>query len=370
MLTTDLLERQFGLEAEAVELGAERYRKERPMPWRNDTDKAAEQEEVALPPGRQLLKQIIVPVARHIEEAKESASAGRAGRSGKAMPMLNLMEAEAIAYITARAAINGATKRLSLARLATDVAEGLRDHLNYDSIKRNEPAFFRSLMKANQKAGNYGKTWRTKIRRAMKSVEELLVTWSIADRIQIGTKCLELLVGAVPDLFEIVREPNPKTGRQELVLRPTAKLTDWFERMHGRCELLNPIHLPMVVPPKPWTTPFSGGYLGGRAWLVKGASRPFLEDLAAVDMPLVYKALNDVQSTAWRINRPLLEVMRQVWQAGSELGKLPRREPGCPICLMSLPSRWWARRTCARPSCPRRMSAGSMSSAISSGRPR
>lgn len=322
----DLIERQQKLEAEAIELGAERYRKERPMPWRTDAAAAAEQEEAALPPGRQLLKQIVVPTARHIEEVMEAASQGQAGRGTKAMPFLNLMDHEAVAYITARAAINGAAKRLSMQNLASGVAEMLRDHLNYDSIKKNEPAFFRSLMKANKKSGNYGKTWRTKIRRAMKSVEHLLVTWTVADKVQIGTKCLEMLAGAVPDLFEIVREPNPKTGRQELIIRPTEKLADWFERMHARCELLNPIHLPMIVEPRPWTSPFSGGYTGGRVPLVKAASREFLDDLAAVDMPDVFDALNTIQSVRWAINADVFNVMRQVWEAGSSIGGLPRRE--------------------------------------------
>lgn len=326
MQNTDLIERQRALESESVALGAERYRKERPMPWRNESSTAAEREEANLPPGRQLLQRIVGPVAERIEAAKEAASQGAAGRGGKAMPMLNLLDAEAVAYITARCTINAATRRMSLAVLAGAVAEMLRDHLNYDSIKKDEPAFFRSLMKANKKAGNYGKTWRTKIRRAMKSVEALLVTWSVSDKLQIGTKCLELLVDAVPDLFEIVREPNPKTGRLELVMRPTEKLATWLERMHGQCELLNPIHLPMVVPPKPWTSPFSGGYTGSRVPLVKAASRPFLEDLAAVQMPQVYAALNAIQSVPWRINTAVAEVMGQVWQAGSCIGGLPSRD--------------------------------------------
>lgn len=325
MIETDLTERQRALEVESVTLGSERYRKARPMPWRGD-DQAAAEEEANLPPGRQLLKTIVGRLTDHIEDVMAANREGTAGRGSKAMPLLRLMQPEQVAYITARFAVNSCTRHVSMANLSRQVAEALRDHLNYASIKKDEPAFFKSLMKANRKAGNYGSAWRTKIRRAMKTVEHLLVSWSVNDAIQIGTKCLEMLADGVPDLFAIEREPNPKTGRQELVLRPTEKLVDWLEKQHARCELLNPIHMPMVCEPQPWTSPFSGGYLVNKAWMVKGVTKEYMEDLATKPMPGVYDSLNAIQATRWQINRAVLETARQVWEAGSSLGDLPRRD--------------------------------------------
>lgn len=325
MTEQTLIERQMQLESEAVALGAERYRKARPLPWRG-ADQPSAEEEANLPPGRQLLKLIVSKLASHIGDVMAASAAGSAGRGSKALPMLNLMQPDQVAYIVARYGVNSCTRHVSLANLSRQVAEALRDHLNYDNIKRNEPAFFKALMKANKKAGNYSSTWRTKVRRAMKSVERLLVSWSVNDAIQIGTKCIEMLADAVPDLFTIEREPNPKTGRQELVLRATPKLTEWLEKQHARCELLNPIHMPMVSEPRPWTTPFSGGYLTNRCWLVKGVSKEFMDDLAVKPMPDVYDSLNAIQATRWKINTEVLAVAKSVWEAGSSLGDLPRRD--------------------------------------------
>ena len=325
MLAEELIERQRALETESVALGAERYRKARPLPWRGDDQPSAE-EEANLPPGRQLLKLVVGRLADHIGNVMEAASQGQAGGRMKALPLLNLMQPEQVAYITARYAVNSCTRHVSMANLSRQVAEALRDHLNYDSIKRNEPAFFKSLMQANKKAGNYGSTWRTKIRRSMKTVERLLVNWSVNDAIQIGTKCIEMLADAVPDLFTIEREPNPKTGRLELVLRPTQKLMDWLEGQHARCELLNPIHMPMVCEPRPWTSPFSGGYLVNKVWMVKQVTKDYMEELSTHHMPDVYDSLNAIQSTRWQINTAVLEVARAVWEAGSSLGDLPRRD--------------------------------------------
>lgn len=43
-------------------------------------------------------------------------------------------------------------------------------------------------------------------------------------------------------------------------------------------------------------------------------------------MPKVYRAINAIQSTAWRINRPILDAMRQLWEGSGTLGGLPPRD--------------------------------------------
>ena len=325
MTEQTLIERQIALESQAVDLGAERYRKARPMPWRGEGQPTAE-EEVNLPPGRALLKQLVGNLSSHIENVMEASSKGQAGGRMKAMPMLHLMKPEQVAYLTARGVVNASIRHFSLKNVGREIAETMKDHLNYDAIKRNEPAFFKSLMKANKKAGNYGVTWRRKIRRAMKTVERLLVNWSVNDAVQIGVKCVEMLVESAPDLFTIERLPNVRTGRRELHVCPTPKLVEWLENQHARCELLNPVHMPMIVPPKNWTTPYDGGYLNNRVWMVRGVSKDELARLAETSMPAVYDSLNVIQATRWRINKGVLNVARQVWEAGSSIGGLPLRE--------------------------------------------
>lgn len=323
----DLHKRQLDMEMEGVALGAQRYNKARPMPWRSQEDALAEQDEAELPPGRRLMRQIVGPMVAVIEADIEAASVGRAGRGYKALPLLRVTQPEAVAYLTARSAINGVSRRLSMAQLARIIAEQLKDHIDYAKLREDEPAFFQSLMRANAKAGTYGKTWRGKIRRAMRSADVLLTNWSQADKLNVGTKCIDMLLKACPSLFEITIEHNPVTGRKENVFRPKAVLSTWLEKMHDECALLNPVNMPMMCPPVPWTSPTDGGYLGGNGWLVKGAPKDYMEELADHDMPLLYDALNAIQSVPWRINVRVLDVMRATWSAGTGLGGLPEREP-------------------------------------------
>lgn len=51
-----------------------------------------------------------------------------------------------------------------------------------------------------------------------------------------------------------------------------------------------------------------------------------LRRLRQEDLSQEYACLNTLQRTEWRINKPLLEVMRTIWDNGHEWGKLPAKE--------------------------------------------
>jgi DNA-directed RNA polymerase len=100
---------------------------------------------------------------------------------------------------------------------------------------------------------------------------------------------------------------------------------DWLTKAHDSAALYQPVLMPMVVPPRPWTTPRDGGYLtdiGGRADLVRTRNRAYKRELALVDMPNVYQALNAIQATAWKVNVP---VQRSCASCGTQAAV----SPGC-----------------------------------------
>ena len=48
--------------------------------------------------------------------------------------------------------------------------------------------------------------------------------------------------------------------------------------------------------------------------------------LDKADLQQEFDCLNRLQHTAWRINQPVLDVIRTVWEGGQEWGKLPPRD--------------------------------------------
>lgn len=321
--TTDIREkiaRQLALEDESRQLGAERYRSQRPLPWRADASSASEEAE--LPPGRQLIRQVVPPVAAGVAEFLSRVSSGGAGRRPGAVKILERVEPEVAAYLAARVVVNSAVLGHALQTTAFEVADALVHHIEMRGLKESNKDGYKGLLKAQEKAG-YSSKKRAALKKIMDN-EGVRFTPTQSDRVHAGLKMIELICD-ITGLF--VTEPDP-ANRGMLHIRPTEAARDWFERQHARCEVLEPIHLPMVVRPRRWRTPFWGGYLTKRPGLrlVKQWNGPYHEELRWVDMPEVFEALNNIQNVPWRINRRVLDVMREVWDGGGSLGGLPSRD--------------------------------------------
>ncbi|WP_158285811.1 MULTISPECIES: DNA-directed RNA polymerase [unclassified Caulobacter] len=318
----ELIARQLELENESRALGAARYQSSRPLPWRTETSSVIEEAE--LPPGRQLLKLALEPAAAAITEFLDRVREGGAGRRPKAYRVLCLAGAQEAAYLTGRVVVNAAASRLPVTTTAYAVAASIIEHIEMVQLKAANKAGFKGLVKAQKKGGSSSKK-----RQAIKEImanEGARLEVPQAEQLQIGLKAIELFISS-SDLFVMELGPN-KSGRDTYFLRPTEALAGWLERQHARCELLEPIHLPMVVRPRAWRTPFWGGYLTKRPGLrlVKQWNDKYHTELRNVDMKPVYDAVNAVQNTAWRINETVLSVMREVWDGGGDMGGLPRRD--------------------------------------------
>ena len=96
---------------------------------------------------------------------------------------------------------------------------------------------------------------------------------------------------------------------------------------HRMREHLHPQYLPMVSPPRPWTSPFSGGFLKLRTALMRTkGSRAQVEALRHANLTTMYSSLDALGSTPWRVNKNVFEVAWRLWEAGGGICDLPQRE--------------------------------------------
>ncbi|WP_242076570.1 DNA-directed RNA polymerase [Brevundimonas diminuta] len=315
----DRLQRQIALEQESRALGAERYRSSRPMPWRNDP--SAADEEADLPPGRQLLRLALKPTADAIREFTDRVNHGGGARTPESSHILNELGAEEAAYLIGRVVLSATVEQKKLTATAIAVADALIEHIQMARLTKVNRHAAKGVLR-NQQTG----VRSSKKRRAIQHIFERLGvdrTFPLATRIRTGVKAIELFCDAT-GLFVI-----ESRGLQTKYVRPTEAVHQWLEQQHARCELLEPINLPMIMPPRRWTSPFKGGYVtrtpGTR--LVKQSNAAYHEDLRHQMMNAVYDAVNSIQETAWRINTPILNIIREIWDGGGVLGGLPAREP-------------------------------------------
>lgn len=327
-----LLDIQWQLEEESRALGVSKYRQRR----RPAETKLEEVEEADLPPGRALLKRALVPTAERIRNFLSCTEGGRAGRKTEAARLLRGSEPEPIAYLTLRSGLQSAVLNERLQKAAIRLANTVTAHLEAQAFAAANPVGSKGLLRSLED-GRRVSAKRLEAVRDIYDREGVKLSWAERDKLLVGTKLLELAAEATGyfDLV-LVHHREGKKHRKERQLRLTQPAHEWLEKQHGRCELLEPVPQPMVVEPKPWSDPYDGGYLmpspGNR--LVSTHSPKFIDELAKAEMPLVYRAVNTVQSTAWRINTDVLAVMKEVWNAGGRLAGLPCRDdeplPGKP----------------------------------------
>nr|WP_316628324.1 DNA-directed RNA polymerase [uncultured Brevundimonas sp.] len=278
------------------------------------------EQEGDLPPGRQLVRLAIEPTAEAFADFKDRALNGAAVSVDAADILCSIGDEEAAA-LTARVVMHAAAEGMMLTATALRVADAMIDHIQLLSVRqRSVKALKTHLLKQGRKS-------QTKRRRRnLRGFYERMGadrTFTMKQRLRAGVKAIELFCDAT-GLFVI-----DTTGFGKRRIRPTEAVHKWLEQQHARCELLSPIHLPMIVPPRRWVSPHRGGYItkhpGNR--LVKQADRKYHEQIRDVEMPAVYDAVNAVQSTPWRINTRLYEIVRSIWDGGGLLGGLPERNP-------------------------------------------
>jgi DNA-directed RNA polymerase len=307
----NLYEVQRQLEQEAVELGIKRYRE------------AAADDLSSAQPGIALMRRTIGPVSERVAQFTARVEKGMPAKLASTAYFMAQFEPDVVAYIAVRKIIGGLAKRVPLSRLASSIGMVLEDAVNFRTLQREAPGLYKQLQRRIASRKN-AKVRHLVLRRQAKYAGIKTVEWNQAERLKLGLKLVSFVIAAT-DLIRLVRITVRKNDTPLYVVASPGTMT-WLEQAHNRCELLSPTYLPMVVPPKAWTTPFNGGYLEQRTTLLKSSNTAYLDELRQAEMPAVYSAINALQNTRWRISRGILAALKSVWDSGQSLGGLPSRD--------------------------------------------
>lgn len=286
--------------------------------------------EVGTPYGQRLLSLHTTRLAEAIEEFKTEAE-GKRGRRHGSLEFLNRIDARTCAWITLHTLLNHISRQhLKLTALGATIGRSILVEIEMRSLRKNDKALFTGVLRATErKTQQYRKEVTARFLQTEAGLE--VASASPKDCALLGIKLVELVIEKLGLItFETTTQIRPaRNNIRNHVIRATSELIDWIRRGHEIFSELDPVYGPMVVPPAPWTHPLVGGYLTNDVkplTLVKTRSRKYLERLAKQEMPQVYEAVNRIQETAWRINRPILDVIEQILQTNSELGGMPRAE--------------------------------------------
>lgn len=309
-------ENQINLEANMFDLGKRRFLS------RLEKERQRGQEANAGATGR-ILDLIYPAVTEKLVEWKTEVETKGKGRNPAAYAPLKDIEPELVAYIGLRVVFDlimsrgGCTEHKAALTIGTWVEHECRVRAFAAKNKR----YLDKMLKAARVRSNNADYLRTITVNAMNKKGDNWSPWKHGVLVAIGFVVIECLIecGAF-----IERD----TSMSEVKLYPTELLLTMINQANDTLMETQPIVLPCIEPPLPWSTPYDGGYhtenMREKYPLLTAFHRKDrLKLLEKAHMPSVYRAVNAVQSTGWKVNVPVLKVMQHLWQERLDFGVLP-----------------------------------------------
>lgn len=144
--------------------------------------------------------------------------------------------------------------------------------------------------------------------------------WSLTTKVQVGTRVLRAILNTFGDVVFLHKEF--RYGKYTYILETTASFDEWageFEKERG---LLNPMYLPLKIPPRPWEDNTTGGYYHPnlRLRFIKTKGKEHRKFVEANPPTQHMAAVNKLQRTAWQINDDVLKVQEEIYSKSLGIG--------------------------------------------------
>ena len=284
-----------------------------------------------------LLSETIPAMVKGLDAWFAKVNNGKCGKRHRAASLANTLKSEEIAFIVSKTILSNTMYRIGLTNLSVKIGEAIEDEVRFNTILASmSPKEVQSFKVGMNKRIAFQFKKRYAIQKEKHLADEgrvqLWNKWSPSDKFNVGMKMVELFALST-SLIHIVKVFV--NGNIKYFVELDADVAKYVDYQDNYLADLMMEHRPMVIPPKPWTNPFDGGYyinLKKPLQLVRMSAKDCDALYSDVDMPTVYKAVNAIQDTAWHINNRVLEVANAVcsWEHIPEALEMPTANPAEP----------------------------------------
>ena len=279
------------------------------------------------PPFVYVQKQLLVPLAERVEYFIKSQYKVAGRRHTASEPLRDLDDPKKIALITLKIIIDCIASHKTLAQTALQIGSMIEVELQNQIFKAKEPhlhtVVLRDLLKRTSNVKHRKRVFAHTLNKYKVEVNK----WDIRKQALVGLKLIDLCIKST-GLCQLkpVRERKDKTVNY-LVLKP--EVEQKIKDNSFQCSVLTPYYKAMIVPPKPYTTPFNGGFHNeylAKQPLIKTHDYTYLHTLDNDKLKDFYDAVNHLQSVPFKIDKDMFDVFKTIWDNNLRLGKFPDRE--------------------------------------------
>ena len=313
-----MLQRQKDLEKEMVDLGVVRYRRE-------NQEARKGQHESTTPAGIQFIRKGIARIAKEIDVIKSDYMQGVVNKHRHhTVEKLFILPSDVIAFLALKACVNHLSTPVKLVRVSQEVGAFIEDEARFRDFKDSNPALFGVVSRdLSKRTTNYRRQKRVLVHSGNKAQVEWK-TWHNSQRIQLGQLLCELICEHTK-LFEIRRHTaQTQSVKTVFWFEATEASLEWIDKKNSICELLSPVKLPCIIPPRKWSSQYVGGYYTYNGMqLIKTNDMAYMKELENRDLSEVYHAVNVVQETGWRVNKTVFKVMDALFTSQANVSVIP-----------------------------------------------
>lgn len=279
------------------------------------------------PAGIAMLRNSLTEVGAAIREWLADIEAGKAGKYHGEGSVLLGADPDVIAFIVIKTVLGVAHKPgLSMTKIANKVAMNVQRELWLEGFRVHNRKLYGELMRDmarrdNRKDIKQGLiTWA-----ATKDGFEPMQPWVVATRTRVGLRLIEILAN-VTEWYEF-RISRSRTRTTYYLVR--TKKFNLFAEYWLQTAQVKPDYLPTVVPPKPWTSHWGGGYHTDSISPLTLIKTHDTETLSVNgNNQFVLDAINALQNVGWRINQQVMAVFEEAVAARLPISALPAQTEG------------------------------------------
>lgn len=285
-----------------------------------------------------LISEAIPVLSKAITKWFEKVDNGKPGKRHILASLIKELSSDELSFITVRTVLENSMGSVGLTSISSKIGDAIEDEVRYkavvNSLDKKELSQFKKGL--NKRIAMQFKRRYILAKESLLADEKRLAKWNKWDSVKktnIGLKLIDLFIVST-GLANLEKHIN-RSGNITYRISLDADVVNYIEYQDTETATLLFKHRPMVIPPKDWTNPFDGGYLINLKQpiqLVRVKRKECEEIYSDVDMPTVYKAVNAIQATPWRINKRVLEVSNQIasWKVIPDGLDMPTAEPTEP----------------------------------------
>lgn len=289
--------------------------------------------------ARRLIATHIPAIADKIRDYTEAKGPGTGAKLRK---HVGGVDPEQAAYFVLRTVFTKCFgERCSLTEAGAHIGRYIEDEIRFSKFREKNKNYYDAIIADFKRKGTteYRHRHRVLTHQATKLADKWK-PWRTEERVQVGVKLLDILEQATQI---ITRQAAPKRNGKKTTyhLLPSPEVLEWINKFDDYAEFLSPERMPCVIPPDPWTGLHSGGYyspdLRTRTPFVLNVRSKRAKQLIADNWDQMHVHVNGANAqmqTGYSVNTRVLDVLKQCWQQGIEIGipsSVPIEIPPCPL---------------------------------------